>query len=367
MRPPEVVKPAQLEEIPDTPAVFLLWASSGAPYLARTALLRRRLKRLLGDHAKLSRITNFAGLVERIEYWATGSQLESALIHLELAKLHFPADWQKITRIKPPVFLRLTLENPFPRTMTTTRFGKGLHYGPFPSRAAAERFDAEMLDLFQLRRCEDNLVPSPDHPGCMYGEMNKCQRPCQQVVSIHEYAHEAHRVEQFLRTNGASLANAADTARDRASADMDFEQAERWHETAMRIAHVRATAGDLARELSQLNGVAVEPSAKMETVELWFLIGGRWQERRRVDLSEMAGAGQSLDQRIREIVATLEPASMPDPEHLALLLRWHSSTWRDGEWISIEALEKAPYRKIVNAIGRVAKGYSGAGAIGAPQ
>src|SRR5207244_6958620 len=62
-----------------------------------------------------------------------------------------------------------------------------------------------MLDLFQLRRCEDNLAPSPEHPGCIYGEMNKCLRPCQQVVSIEEYRGEAHRVEEFIRTDGASL------------------------------------------------------------------------------------------------------------------------------------------------------------------
>ena len=169
-------------------------------------------------------------------------------------------------------------------------------------------------------------------------------------------AHEAHRVEQFLRTGGASLADAAETARDRASTDMDFEQAERWHETSNRIAQVRSTAGELAREITRLHGIAVVPSAQFGSVELWFLIGGRWQEPRRVTLSDTAGAGQSMDQRMRERVATLAGPGNPDPEHLALLLRWHSSTWRDGEWISMESVEKAPYRKIVNAIGRVAKG-----------
>ena len=62
-------------------------------------------------------------MVERIEYWLTGSQLESALIHLELAKPSFPEDWLKITRLRPPAFVRLTLDNPFPRTMITTRLG----------------------------------------------------------------------------------------------------------------------------------------------------------------------------------------------------------------------------------------------------
>jgi excinuclease UvrABC nuclease subunit len=199
----------------------------------------------------------------------------------------------------------------------------------------------------------------------MYGEMNKCMRPCQQIVSIDEYAHEVNRVEQFLRTNGASLADAAEKARDRASAEMDFEQAERWHDTSARIAQVRFAAGELAREVSQLHGVAIVPSSAADSVELWFLVGGRWQDARRVELSETAGAGSSMDRRIRELVGTLAPVTTAEPEHLSILMRWHGSTWRDGEWIPMDSLEKAPYRKIVNAIGRVAKGFSGAGSIGA--
>src|SRR6185437_11456182 len=131
MRDPRTASPTDLDSVPDRPAVFLLWASEGAPYLARTALLRRRLKRLLSDRDRISRVLNLRGVVERIEYWLTGSQLESALIHLDLAKLHFPEDVARITRLKPPVFLRLTLDNPFPRTMLTTRLGRGLQYGPF--------------------------------------------------------------------------------------------------------------------------------------------------------------------------------------------------------------------------------------------
>jgi excinuclease ABC subunit C len=350
MRDPLTALPSDLESIPDRPAVFLLWAAEGAPYLARTARLRRRLRRLLSNRERVSRVLSLHGVVERIEYWLTGSRLESSLVHLELAKRHFPEDWPKITRLRPPVFVRLTLDNPFPRTMVTTRLGRGLFYGPFASRAAAEHFQAETLDLFQLRRCEENLAPSPDHPGCIYGEMNKCLRPCQQAVSAEEYRHEAGRVEQFLRTGGSSLLEPAEAARDQASAAMQFEEAERLHQRIAHITAVRADAGELARSLDRLAGVAVTPSADPEAVELWFLSGGRWQEPRRFSLSETA----SMDQRVRESVSGVTFSGAADPEHLSILMRWHGSSWRDGEWIGFESLEKIPYRKMVNAIGRVA-------------
>ena len=350
MREPLTALPTDLESIPDRPAVFLLWAAQGSPYLARTALLRRRLKRLLTSRDRLSHVLNLSGVIERIEYWLTGSQLESALLHLELAKRYFPQDVARITRLKPPAFLRLTLDNPFPRTMLTTRLGRGLFYGPFPSRASAERYQAEMLDLFQLRRCEENLAPAADHPGCIYGEMNKCLRPCQQAVSIEEYRHEAARVEQFLCSEGASQRESAERARDQASAAMQFEEAERLHQRINRIEAVQAGSGDLARTLDRLAGVAVAPSAEEQAVDLIFLAGGRWLAPRRFSLAETA----SMDQRVRELSADITPASSPDVEHLAVLVRWYGSSWRDGEWIGFGSLDKIPYRKIVNAVARVA-------------
>ena len=388
MREPAIARPEDIGQVPDRPAVFLLWAGEGKPYLARTSLLRRRLKRLLSDReqrrtqpgadlvtatgersgpapgAVRSRLLNLRGVAERIEYWITGSQLASWLIHLELAQRYFPEDWPRLTRLRPPAFLRLTLDNPFPRTMITTRLGRGLFYGPFAGRASAERFEAGLLDLFQLRRCEENLAPTPAHPGCIYGEMNRCLRPCQQAVSIEEYRGEAARVAQFLSSRGASLQESAEAARDRASAGMQFEEAERLHQRVTRIGEVQALSGELARSLDRLNGVAVAPSAEAESVELWLLTGGRWQEPRIVSLSEAAGVGMSLDHRLREIISSASPAGEPDLEHLSILLRWHGSSWRDGEWIAFDSLAKVPYRKLVNAISRVAASaravYSGA-------
>jgi excinuclease UvrABC nuclease subunit len=355
VREPAIARPGNIDHIPDRPAVFLLWADEGKPYLARTSLLRRRLKRLLSNSGRLSRMLNLSRLAERIEYWLTGSQLESALIHLELARAHFPDDWPRVTRLRPPAFVRLTLENPFPRTMITTRLGSGLYYGPFSSRAAAERFEAGVLDLFQVRRCVENLAPSYGHPGCIYGEMNRCLRPCQQAVSVEEYRAEAGRLEHFLRSEGASLRDITEAARDRMSAAMEFEEAERLHQRMTRISDVQALSGDLSRSLDRLNGIAVTPSAEPEAIELWFMTGGAWQEPRRVNLSEAVGAGMSLDHRLRDLAGGISPGRKPSLDQISILVRWHGSSWRDGEWIGFEDLAKIPYRKIVNAIGRVAR------------
>ena len=58
--------------------------------LARPALLRRRLLRLLKERERPSRLLNLRHTVARIEYRLTGSAFESALVLYELARRHFP-------------------------------------------------------------------------------------------------------------------------------------------------------------------------------------------------------------------------------------------------------------------------------------
>ena len=42
-------------------------------------------------------------------------------------------------------------------------------------------------------------------------------------------------------------------------------------------------------------------------------------------------------------------------EQLAILSRWFYSTWRDGEMLLVDDWHKMPWRKLVNAVSRVAK------------
>ena len=68
---------AVLDELSNRPAVFLLWPKQGEPYLAKTAVLRRRLLRLLREREAPSRLLNLRHTIARVEYWLTGSKLES--------------------------------------------------------------------------------------------------------------------------------------------------------------------------------------------------------------------------------------------------------------------------------------------------
>lgn len=349
-----------LAQIPNDPAVFLLWPREGDPYLTKTGLLRRRLLRLLKEREKPSRLLNLRHTVRRIEYELTGSAFESDIRMYELARQHFPKTYLDLLKLRMPAYVKLVLANEFPRSQLTTHLGRSpaLYCGPFRSRASAEKFESEFLDLFQMRRCLEDLVPSPEHPGCIYGEMGMCLRPCQQVVGPDEYAHEVGRVADFLRSGGQSLVDTISRARDRFSEEMLFEEAARQHKRLEKVQEVMKLRDDLARDIDRLNGIAITPSAEPDAVELWRVHEGHWQARRRLSFEVEEGKPVSLDMKLREILDLREPRRLgarERQEYLALLARWFYSSWREGEWLAFETAGSVPYRKLVHAISRVAR------------
>lgn len=355
---PQLLDIASLDEamnaLPNTDAVFLVSAGDRSAYLAKTSMLRRRLLRILKPAASGGRSLNLREVVTRVEYWLTASRFESTLLHYALAKRHYPDDYLRLVKLRMPAYVKLVLANEFPRSQVTTRLsgGTGLYYGPFRTRAAAELFENQFLDLFQMRRCQENLEPSPEHPGCIYGEMNRCLRPCQQVVSRDEYMTEVERVREFLNDDGTALMSVTSAARERLSWETNFEEAARQHKRLESIEQVLALRDDLVCDIDRLFGVAVTLAVSADSVLLWFVCQGCWQAPVEFPLS----SNVSLDQRLRELVGSLVPVIAPlgeKQEHLALLARWHYSTWSDGEWIGFRDLKHAPYRKLVRAISRV--------------
>ena len=357
---------AAIEALPNSPAVFLLWPKEGEPYLSKTNLLRRRLLRLLKERERPSRLLNLRHTARRIGYCLTGSAFESALVLYEQARRHFPGTYLDLIKLRMPPYVKIVLSNQFPRSHITAHLTRsaGLYFGPFRSRVSAERFEGQFLDLFQMRRCQEDLVPSPQHPGCIYGEMAMCLRPCQEVVGPAEYSHEVARVVEFLRTDGQSLLAAIAHSRDRLSEEMLFEDAARQHKRYEKVQEVLKQADELARDIDRLNGVAITRSLAADAVEMWFVREGWWQEPQRFSFEVHDGTPVSLDRKLRETFAAVTPRKMTireRQEYLALLARWYYSSWRDGEWLGFESYEDIPYRKLVNAVARVAANKSAAG------
>jgi hypothetical protein len=271
---------AALEQLPTSAAVFALYGAEAhaEPYIGRTPNLRGRLERLLQPSAKYPRRLQLAGRVRQIRWRLTGSEFESLLAQFSLLEAIYGPKALERMHLGAPSFIRFLGSNAYPRIAVTNRPSQRegqWAYGPFPSRAAAERYAEEALKLFLLRRCTEELEPRPDHPGCVYSEMKMCLAPCYKGCTGERYAEEAAVVQQFLATRGEISLVTLRTQREEASANLEFEAAAALHAQVARVESVKALASELVRPLSQLRAVVLQASANPGEVAVFLYNNGR--------------------------------------------------------------------------------------------
>jgi excinuclease UvrABC nuclease subunit len=264
-----------LREIPAAQGVVCLRGADelSQPYLTRAADVRRRLRRLLDSpdavdeygRPVLSKRLNLRERVRWIEWTRTGSEFESTVVLYCAARASFgPTEARRRLRLHAPFALRMAMSNEHPRVYVTNRITRkslSESYGPFQSRAAAERYCEAVLDLFKLRRCWEDLVVSPDHPGCAYGEMKMCMEPCKGACTREEYAAEAEQVRAFLETNGESMLAELAARREAASEAMDFEAAAALHKQWERVKAATQLADEIVQPLVKLRALIVQAAA----------------------------------------------------------------------------------------------------------
>jgi len=344
---------AFLGALPTIPAVFLVDVGENqTPYLSRTANLRKRLRRLMRPPALDSKMLNLRHVARELRYWPVDSMLTSSLTFLEQAKPLYPDRYRRMLGLRPIYFICLLTNNAFPRAIISRRPRNSSAYGPFGSRKEAETFLERALTLFQLRRCDENLEPSPAHPGCIYGEMGMCLRPCQDLAAGPAYQSESERFLAFLDTAGASLRGEIEKERDAASEALDFEAAGRHHKRLGKLDACFSTGSRVATHFGSLHGAAVTPAAD-QRARIWPVWQGKIGRSTVVEPAALTGSA------IRQIIedSRVETPDCDDEtslESLTVLVRWMHSSWCDGEWIAIADPGKPPARKLANACLRVA-------------
>lgn len=353
--------------VPAAPAVFLLRGDDpqAEPYVSKTANLRRRLQRLLGPVEERTKKLNLRNRVRSIEYTPTGSDFESGFLLYKVLREAFPKIYANRLRFRFAPLVKLNLENEYPRASITTRLGRlngrGLYYGPFQSRTAAEKFMNDSLDFFKMRRCVDDLHPDPEFPGCIYSEMKMCLAPCFKGCTDDEYAAEVNRVQAYFDSAGDSLVREISMQRDAASANLAFEDAAAIHLRLEKLKPVLSQLPEIVRRLDRLSAVIVQPCRQPEAVTLFLVRNGAIAGPVAFCIQPAEHTkSQSMESRVTAVLESFPPAkSLPaleTMEHLAFLKRWYYRGSRLGEIFFADDKNIFPMRRIVRGIGRVLRG-----------
>jgi excinuclease UvrABC nuclease subunit len=326
------------------------------------------------------------------------------LLLYQTLRQEFPDTYQKRLRLRPAPLIRFNLENAYPRAYVTTRIGKmtghSLYYGPFRSRAVAEKFLNDSLDLFKMRRCTFDLNPDPSFPGCVYSEMKMCLAPCFKGCTDEAYAAEVARVREYFDSGGQSLLRELEAERERLSAELDFEAAAAQHAKVAKVKAILSACDDICGRLDHLDAVVLQPSAEAKSVALFRLHGGELLGPAPVQMEaesitpESIGPGSIISENTESENQTppVQDAAIPSPQkthaqtvppqtldnrilvaleslascgsswaqrfsqELSILKRWYYRTHKVGEIFFANDRGELPLRRIARGATRVYRG-----------
>jgi len=352
---------------PALPAVFLLRGDDpkAEPYVSKTANLRRRLQRLLGPITERTKRLSLRDRVRSVEFTSTGSDFESGFLLYRILREQFPKTYQRRLRFRFAPFVKVHMENEYPRASVTTRLGRlnarALYYGPFISRIAAEKFMNDSLDFFKMRRCVDDLHPDPAFPGCIYSEMKMCLAPCFKGCSDEEYSSEVARVLRYLGSGGDTLLREFSDQREAASNNLAFEEAAAIHAKVEKLKPILGQLPEIARRLDTLSALMIQSSPIQGSVTLFRIEAGRISGPKQFIIQPPdQKKPQSMESRIHELMLTFPPSDarsvLETMEHLALLKRWYYRGSRMGEIFFADDNVDLPMRRVVRGISRVFRG-----------
>lgn len=219
---------AYVAGLPNAPGVYrMLAADEAVLYVGKAGSLRKRVASYFSASPKPARIMSMLSQVAAMEVTVTRTEIEALLLENQLIK-----------SLKPRYNVMLRDDKSYPYVLLTgdewprlafhrgPRGTPGRYFGPYPNAGTVRDTLNLMHKLFRLRSCEDSVFRNRSRP-CLQYQIGRCSAPCVGLASEEEYADAVHRVTLFLDGRSDELTNELTGAMERASAELDFEQAAR--------------------------------------------------------------------------------------------------------------------------------------------
>lgn len=195
-----------LKDIPEQPGVYFMKSSSGEIlYIGKAKSLKERVSTYFRHNENLSRkIKKLLSSIRALEFEITDSELSALILESKMIKKHKPRFNTAIKRFRFHPFLKLDVQNEFPKIDTVYEIENdgAYYYGPFSSRGTVRQIYRDIYENFNLRKCEDKSIKaSLKNSNCLYFDIGKCGAPCNTTITKEEYLNEVNKVHNFITGN----------------------------------------------------------------------------------------------------------------------------------------------------------------------
>lgn len=189
------------EHLPHAPGVYLFKdRSDRILYVGTSSDLRKRVRSYFTGAEKRNRIKQMVTIASHVDTITCSTTLEAGVRELRLISAQVPPYNSRGRSQGKLHWLKITNE-PWPRlSIVRTMLDDGADYfGPFTSRASADKCLSALHETYLIRRCNDRLGRIPRGTPCMLKEIGRCLSPCDGSTSPASYAAEIEKVRAALR------------------------------------------------------------------------------------------------------------------------------------------------------------------------
>ena len=270
----------ELKKLPGKPGVYLMHDEKDAIiYVGKAISLKNRVRQYFqSSRNRGAKIEQMVTHISRFEYIVTDSELEALVLECNLIKEHRPKYNAMLMDDKTYPFIKVTVNEPFPRVMMARRMkkDKAKYFGPYTSAGAVKDTIELIRKLYHIRSCNRSLPKDigKERP-CLNYHIHQCHAPCQGYISREEYRKSIDEVVRFLNGNYDPILKELEEKMLDASENLEFEKAIEYREllaSVQKIAQkqkITDTAGD-DRDI-----IAMASEGEDAVVQVFFIRGGR--------------------------------------------------------------------------------------------
>ncbi|MBR6321515.1 MAG: excinuclease ABC subunit UvrC [Lachnospiraceae bacterium] len=275
----------ELKKLPAKPGVYLMHNSlDEIIYVGKAVRLKNRVRQYFqSSRNKSAKILKMVEHIAWFEYIVTDSELEALVLECNLIKEYRPRYNTMLTDDKGYPYIRVTVEEDFPRVFKVHQMKKdeSRYFGPYTSGSAVDDTLELLQKLFSLRTCR-RVLPrdiGKERP-CLNYHMGRCSAPCRGGVSKEEYAVNVKNVIKFLSGDTKDIVRSLTKQMNDASEALNFEEAIRLRELLASVKHVAEeqkitdTDGSIDRDV-----IACAVDGSEAIVQVFFMRGGKMMGR----------------------------------------------------------------------------------------
>ena len=222
-----------LKKLPDSPGVYLHKDKLGdVIYVGKAASLKSRVRQYFRASGKTdSKVRAMVSHIAEFEYITCGTEMEALILECNLIKKHMPKYNVLLRDDKTYPYIKITMNEEFPRVLKTRRIEKdhAKYFGPYSDVAAVNSAIDLLQRIYMLKSCAAGKFPAGSRP-CLNYHINKCRGICAGGVSKEEYKKAIEQISELLSGRNKGVLEYLKNEMLKAAEAMDFESAARYRD-----------------------------------------------------------------------------------------------------------------------------------------